>query len=123
MLDPEEYIEQAYFFRTLGERLRENFAIQDLLSSIREEVLATTKLPMAIDFLLSELRHCGVIGTAMQRLPHYFTAFQTYIINEAENEKGRFDLRIGLEILQHETEYRAAEAPPQGIFLFQFEAL
>jgi hypothetical protein len=93
------------------------------LLSVREEVLATTKLPMAIDFLLSELRHAGVFGTAMSRLGHYFTPFQAYIVQESENERSRFDLRIGLEVLRREAEYRSESPSRQGIFLYQFEVL
>jgi hypothetical protein len=122
-LGREEYIEQAHFFRALAERLRENVPAQEVLASVREEVLATTKLPMAIDFLLAELRHAGAFGAAMSRLEHYFTPFQAFVVQEAENARGRFDLRIGLEILRRESEYRAAEPTRQGIFLYQFEAL
>lgn len=122
-LGREEYIEQAHFFRALAERLRENVPAQEVLGSVREEVLATTKLPMAIDFMLSELRHVGAFGTAMSRLEHYFTPFQSFIIQEAENERGRFDLRIALEILRREAEYRAGSPNCQGLFLYEFEAL
>ena len=123
ILGREEYVEQAHFFGALGERLRQNVPAQEVLSSVREEVLATTKLPMAIDFLLAELRHEGVIGPAMTQLTHYFTHFQAYVVNEAENERGRFDLWVGLERLRREAEYRAGEPTRQGVFLFQFEAL
>jgi hypothetical protein len=50
---------------------------------------------MAIDFLLGELRHAGVLGPAMALLPHYFTPFQAFVIQESENERLRFDLRCG----------------------------
>jgi hypothetical protein len=123
MLDREEYIEQAYFFRTVVERLKENIPMQELLGSVREEILVTTKLPMAIDFLLTELKHTGAFAPAMRRLNHYFTPFQTYVIGEAENERGRFDLRVALEVLRREAEYRAGEPTPQAMFLYQFEAL
>ncbi|MEX0818324.1 MAG: hypothetical protein WD070_01990 [Pirellulaceae bacterium] len=123
MLEREEYVEQAYFFRTLGERLPKNMPLQELLRQTREELLASTNLPHAIDFLRTELEHAGVFGTAMARLSHYFTPFQTYIIQEAENERGRFDMRIALEILRSEAEYRAKEVSPQGLFLFHFEVL
>ena len=93
------------------------------LASVREEVLATTKLPMAIDFLLAELRHAGILGSAMARLEHYFTPFQAFVIQESEDERRRFDLRIGLEVLRREAEYRAESPTRQGIFLYQFEAL
>jgi hypothetical protein len=122
-LGHEEYVEQAHFFRALGERLASNVPAQEVLASVREEVLATTKLPLAIDFLLGELRHAGVLGPAMALLPHYFTPFQAFVIQESENERLRFDLRIGLEILAKEAEYRAGSPTPQGIFLYQLEAI
>lgn len=123
MLDREEYVEQGYFFQVLSERLPKNVALQDLLGQIRDEVLATTKLPFAIDFLLAELNHSGVVSTAMARIAHYFTPFQTYIMQEAESEHGRFDIRIAVDVLRQEAEYRAGEATPVGIFLYQFETL
>ncbi len=122
-LGREEYVEQAHFFRALAERLEVNVPAQEVLASVREEVLATTKLPLAIDFLLGELRHEGVLAPAIARLPHYFTPFQAFVIRESENEKLRFDLRIGLEILRREANYRAEEPTRQGIFLYQFESL
>ncbi len=122
-LGREEYIEQCHFFRALGERLAENVPAQEVLASVREEVLATTKLPMAIDFLLGELRHAGVLGPAMALLPHYFTPFQVFVVQESENARLRFDLRVGLEILRRETEYRAGSPTRPGMFLYQFEAL
>lgn len=129
-LGEEEYIEQGHFFAMLAHRLAENAPAQEVLSSAREEVLATTKLPMAIDFLLSELRHLGVMSTAMGQLGHYFTPLQAYIVAEGENERGRFDLRIGYDILAREAGYRAGISPNakhaptlQGLFLYQFEVL
>jgi hypothetical protein len=127
MLSPlprEEYVEQAHFFTVLGERMAENSPAQEILDAVREEVLATTKLPMAIDFLLSELRHQGAFAPGMRQLGHYFTPFQCYVMSEAENDRKRFDLRIGLLILAREAQYRAAEhVTRQGLFVYQFEAL
>lgn len=123
MLEREEYIEQAYFFRMLRERMRQNMATQDLLVSLREEVLSTTNLPMAIDFLGMELRHSGVLATAMVRLAHYFTPFQTYVIAQAENDRSRFDFFVALEILELEAAYRSKDPCRPGMFLYQFEAL
>ncbi len=94
MLDREEYIEQAHFFRTLKSRIEEGIPTQDLLSSVQEEILATTKLPMALDFMAGELKMQGVFGTAMAKLPHYFTAFQSFVVGEAERVQGQFDLRL-----------------------------
>ncbi|MBX3427334.1 MAG: hypothetical protein KF688_16770 [Pirellulales bacterium] len=122
-LPREEYVEQRHLFRTMGEQIRENVPAQDMLAGIREEVLATTKLPMAIDFMLAELRHLGTFSTAMQRLGHYFTPFQCYVTAEAEDDRRRFDMRIALEILAREAEYRAQGISRQGLFLYQLEAL
>lgn len=123
-LPREEYVEQAHFFSVLRERMTENMPAQDVLAAVRDEVLATTKLPLAIDFLLAELRHQGSFAPGMQKLAHYFTPFQCYVMSESENEHKRFDLRIGLEILAREALYRASDhINQQGLFVFQFESL
>jgi hypothetical protein len=122
-LDREEYVEQAYFFRTLRERMLQAMSTQELLVAVRQEILSTTKLPYALDFMAAELRATGGFATAMARLPHYFAPFQAFVIGEAEKAEGRFDFRVALEILEREAQYRASGASRQGIFLFQFEAL
>ena len=96
MLDREEYVEQAYFFRTLRERMQQDMSTQELLVTIRHEILATTNLPHALDFMSGELQLTGGFATAMARLPHYFTPFQTFVVAEAEKAEGRFDFRIAL---------------------------
>jgi hypothetical protein len=123
MLDREEYVEQAYLFRALGERLRQNMATQDLLVWIKEEILSTTRLPMAMDYLAAELKLHGMFSPAMAKMAHYFAPFQTYVIAEAENERGRFDIGVALKILEREAKYRAEGATAQGLFLYQFECL
>ena len=123
MLDREEYVEQAYFFRTLRERMQRDMSTQDLLVAIRQEILSTTSLPFALDFMSDELRLTGGFATAMAKLPHYFTPFQSYVVAEAERADGRFDFRVALEILQREAEYRGEGASLQGAFLYQFETL
>jgi hypothetical protein len=123
MLQREEYIEQAHLFAALAERNEMGVSTQDLLATVREEVLSTTKLPMAIDFLSAELKHAGMFSSAMAKLPHYFTPFQTYVIREAESDTGRFDLLLALRILAGDARYRSAGATPQGIFLYEFESL
>ena len=123
MLDREEYIEQAYLFRSFGERIAAGIAAQEALVAIGQEVLATSKLPMALDYLVGELKLVGTLSTAMARLPHYFTAFQTFVISQAEQEGGRFDMRTALAMLEREATYRAETASPQGLFLYRFECL
>jgi hypothetical protein len=123
MLEREEYIEQAYLFKALAERGRQGVATQDLLQSIKDEILTTSKLALAIDFLVSELKHTGVFSTAMARMKHYFTPFQTFVIAEAEEERGRFDFFTAVEILRREAEFRAGDCTPQALFVYEFECL
>ena len=123
MLDREEYIEQSHLFRALAERLEEGIAVPESLVSIGQEVLATSKLPMAIDYLVAELKLVGTLSTAMARMPHYFTRFQTFIMAQAEREEGRFDMRTALALLSREAGYRAEGASPQGLFFYRFESL
>ena len=123
MLDREEYIEQAYLFRSFGERIMAGIAAQEALAAIGEEVLATSKLPLAIGYLVGELKLVCTLSTALARLPHYFTAFQTFVIAKAEEEGGRFDIRTALSILEREATYRGEGASPQGLFFYRFECL
>ncbi|MEM8735501.1 MAG: hypothetical protein AAGG44_14805 [Planctomycetota bacterium] len=124
MLDPEEYVEQAYFFQILLDRLGQNIPLQDLLEQSKFELLASTKLPLAIDLMLAELKHKGLMSSGMRMLEHYFTPFQTFLMSEAELDVGKFDYRTALKILAAESEYRAGESlSPQGLFFFQFEAI
>ena len=122
-LDREEYIEQAYFFRTYRERLEGGISSQEILAAIHEEVLATTKLPLAIDFLRGEILLTGRICDGMTRLPHYFNAFQTFVMTRAEEERAKFDQKIALHILEREAEYRAKDPTPAGLFVYQFECV
>ncbi len=123
VLDREEYIEQAYFFRILRERVMENMPIQDILTHIHEEILSTTNLPMAIQFLATEIKHSGLLSSGFARLPHYFTAFQSFTIQQTEDERKRFSIEIGLLILEREALYRAGTPTAPGLFVYQFEAL
>lgn len=123
LLDREEYIEQAYLFRVYRERLDENLAAQDILTSIGEEVLATSKLPLAIDFLKGEILLNGRISDGMARIPHYFTPFQTFVMSKAEDDKARFDIRIALQMLEREAEYLAGTPTQAGLFVYQFECI
>lgn len=124
ILDREEYIEQAYFFRTLRERMfEEKIPTQIVLDRIHEEILAITRLPMAIQFLSTELKHSGLLGSGFARLAHYFTAFQTYVIEQSEDDRNRFSIDISLLVLERESQYRSGTPTPQGLFVYQFETL
>ncbi len=123
LLKKEEYVEQEYFFRTFSERLLDGYSSQEILYGMKSELLNATNLPMAIGVLLTEVKHSGKMNLAMKRMPHYFTSFQTFIMERAEHEEGRFDFRIALQVLEREAKYRSGEPTPQGIFFYQFETL
>ena len=139
LLDEEEYIEQAYFFQTFIDRLDDNRPAQDILRTVGEEILATTKLPIAIEYLAGEAERRGRIAPAMTRLGHYFTPFQTFVIDQAERDDTKFPFRTALLVLQREVEYRgnqyepihrgrtqtgrASIAQPAGLFTYQFESI
>jgi RNAse (barnase) inhibitor barstar len=123
VLDREEYIEQAYFFRAFRERIGEQRAAQEILDSVHEEILATTRLPMAIQFLAAELKHSGQLAGGLARLGHYFTPYQAYVVRQAESDTGRFTIQMALTLLEREAEYRAAGPTRAGLFVYQFEGL
>lgn len=123
VLDREEYIEQAYFFQAFRERVIDGMPAQEVLGRIGEELLSTTKLPMAVSFLATEIRVLGLMGPAMMRLSHYFSPFQAYVVSRAEEEVGRFAIDQALLILEREAKYRADGPSTAGLFVYQFEAL
>jgi hypothetical protein len=123
IFEREEYIEQAYFFRVFRDRVAANMAAQEILERIHEEILSTTRLPYAIQFLATEIKHTGLLSSGFARLPHYFTPFQAFIIRQTEKDKLRFSVETALLILEREAEYRAGTPSCGGLFVYQFEVL
>jgi hypothetical protein len=123
VLEREEYVEQAYFFRVFRERLAENLAAQELLEHLQQELLTTTRLPVAVGFLATELRHTGVLSSGFGRLPHYFTPFQTFVVRQAEQEGQRFTMPLALLVLERLAAYLAEKPTRPGLFVYQFEAI
>ncbi len=123
VLDREEYIEQAYFFRTMRERLEYKMPTQQILDHLPQEILSTTRLPMAVQFIGSELKHSGMLSSGFSKLPHYFTPFQAFVVQNTEDEKKKFSIEIGLSILEREALYRSGSPTPPGLFVYEFEAL
>ena len=123
VLEREEHIEQAYFFRVFRERLAENLPAQEILERLHEEILTTTRLPMAIQFHATEIKHSGLLATGFARLSHYFTAFQTFVIRQAEEEGLRFTMPTALLVLEREADYKARTPTRPGLFVYQFETL
>src|SRR6516165_3850770 len=105
VLEREEYIEQAYLFRVLRGRMSvEGLATQEVLQHVSQEILATTRLPYAVQFLTAEVKHTGLLSSGFTRLPHYFTPFQAFVIRCTEEEKLRFATETALLVLQREAE-------------------
>jgi hypothetical protein len=123
VLDREEYIEQAYFFHTFRERLLDGLPAQDILARIGEELLSTTRLPLAVSFLFTEIKGTGLMAPAMARISHYFTPFQTHVIDQAEHDVSRFAMEQALLVLEREAKFKADNPLLASLFVFQFEAL
>ena len=123
VLEREEYIEQAYFFRAFRERLVDGLPSQEILARVGEELLSTTRLPMAIAFLHTEMKATGLMGPAMARISHYFTSFQTHVVAQAEGDVSRFPMDQALLVLEREAKYRADGPSLPGLFVYQFEAV
>lgn len=123
VLDREEYIEQAYLFRTVRERVADNQPAQEVFQRLADELLSTTRLPYAVQFVASELRHTGLVANGFAKLPHYFTAFQTFVVRQAEDEKSRLPMPTAFLILEREATYRANAPTRPGLFVYQFEAI
>jgi hypothetical protein len=123
LLDREEYIEQGYFFRVMRERVASNMAAQEILSRVHEEILSTTRLPLAIQFLSTELKHSGLLSSGFARLSHYFTPFQAFVMRQTEEGSQRFNIETAFLVLEREATYRAAQPTAPGVFVYQFEAL
>lgn len=123
LLDREEYIEQAYFFRIFRERLATNTAAQEILERVHEEILSTTRLPLAIQFLATELKHSGSLASGLALLPHYFTPFQAFVVTQTERENLRFGLEGALLVLEREAIYRSEQPTRAGLFVYEFEVL
>lgn len=123
VLDREEYVEQAYLFRVVRERLAENQPAQEIFTRIHEELLSSTRLPYAVQFLASELKHTGLVASGFAKLPHYFTAFQTFVMRQGENEKSRFPMPTAFLLLEREAAYRAEKPTRPGLFVYQFESI
>jgi hypothetical protein len=123
ILEREEYIEQAYFFRVLRERMATQIATQEILERIHEEILSTTRLPYAIQFLSTELKHSGLLSSGFARLLHYFTPYQAFVIRQTEEGGQRLSSETALVVLEREATYRAGQPTKPGLFVYQFEAL
>lgn len=122
-LDREELVEQAYFFRTFRERIGDNLPAQEILSRANQELLTTTRLPYAVEFLAAEMKHSGLLANGFAKLPHYFTPFQAYVIKQAEDERSRLTVPIALLILEREATYKANQPTHAGLFVYQFETI
>ena len=122
-LEREEYVEQLYFFRIFRERLGENLASQAILDHVHEELLSTTRLPFAVQFLATELKHSGLLANGFAKLPHYFTPFQAFVVRQAEQENLKFPINTALMVLEREAKYLCDSPAPAGLFVYQFESI
>jgi hypothetical protein len=123
VLEREEYIEQAYFYNAFRERLLDGLPAQDILARIGEELLSTTRLPMAVSFLNTDIKGTGLMAPAMIRIGHYFTPFQAHVVDQAEQDTTKFAMDQALLVLEREARFKAENPSLPALFVYQFEAL
>ena len=80
---------------------------------VAEELLTTTRLPMAVSFLSSEIKAIGLMGPAMARIGHYFTRFQSHVVTQAETDVSRFSMDQALLVLEREATDTEIPAVPE----------
>ena len=130
--DSSECVEQAYFFRTFRDRVAENLPAQDVLARVHQEVLPSTRLPYAIEFLATELRHSGrlSLGFHARRAPapggrdplFLFAALQRQLgYPEVPRPRKTDDVTVTLDkmsgrIRELETRLRMLESETRGTF-------
>jgi hypothetical protein len=123
VLEREEYIEQAYFFNAFRERLLDGLPAQDILARIGEELLSTTRLPLAVSFINTDIKGTGLMAPAMARIGHYFTPFQAHVVDQAEQDSTKFAMDQALLVLERESRFKAESPSLPALFVYQFEAL
>lgn len=123
VLEREEYIEQAYFFNAFRERLLDGLPSQEILARIGEELLSTTRLPLAVSFLNTDIKGTGLMAPAIARIGHYFTPFQAHVIDQAEQDTTKFPMEQALLVLEREARFKAEDPSLPALFVYQFEAL
>jgi hypothetical protein len=123
VLEREEYIEQAYFFNAFRERLLDGLPAQDILARIGEELLSTTRLPLAVSFLNTDMKGTGLMAPAMARIGHYFTPFQAHVVDQAEQDTTKFAMEQALLVLEREARFKAENPSLPALFVYQFEAM
>jgi hypothetical protein len=78
---------------------------------------------MAIQFISTEVKHSGLLASGFAKLPHYFTPFQAFVVEQSEDERNRFSIDVALLVLEREAKYRSGAPTPAGLFVYQFETL
>src|SRR5476651_14974 len=64
-----------------------------------------------------------MLSSGFVKLPHYFTPFQAFVVEQAEDAQNRFSIEVALLVLEREAKYRSGTPTPHGLFVYQFETL
>ena len=122
-LDREEYIEQAYFFRTFCERLEENLPGRKSSKPSARKSSPPPSCRWRSTFSAANWCTRAASAAASRTFGHYFTPFQIDVMQKAEEDKSKFDQRTAFVVLEREARYRSESATPAGLSIYQFECL
>jgi hypothetical protein len=59
----------------------------------------------------------------MERIGHYFTLYQAFVMGQSETESSKFSTELALAVLEREADYKARGPTKAGLFTYQFETL
>ena len=124
VLDREEYIEQAYFFRTLRERLATNLPAQEVLERVPRGDPLDHPAPLRhpVPGHRAEAHRAARLGV---RPPAALLHAVPGVRGAARPRTRGCDsaCEAALLVLEREAAYRADKPTPPGLFVYQFETL
>ena len=124
VLDRDEYVEQAYFFRVFRERLADNLPAQDILTRVHEELLSSTRLPYAVQFLVAELKHSGLLANGFcetAALLHSVPGVRRS--GRPRTRRSGFRCRRPCSSWNARRSSRPRSPTKPGLFIYQFETI
>ena len=90
------------------ERLLDGLHVAGHPARIGEELLSTTRLPLAVSFLCTDVKGPGPDGARPWRGSAITSPpFQTHVVDQAEQDTSRFAMEQALLVLEREAKFKA----------------
>ena len=122
-LPREEYVEQAYFFRTLRERMQQSMSTQELLGRHQAGDPRHNAVALALDFMASDLASRAASPRRWPSSPTTSRHFRPTWWPRPKRPRAASISAWGWKSWNARPSFAARGASPQGLFLYQFETL